>query len=183
MAPLRAFGSGKATGEDGAFDVAAELPLDEARHRVCVEVSSAAQRQIGLQVLSDHPVEHALGGAPGPIERRSPRGAARCQDTALRAAFPSALRWGPEGRRARGTGSGRRSPLRSTPAWALRRGVPPTAPPYRRRGRLWPRHRGILSRFWSSTPHDAAPGQRPSPARHPFQGMSRTITPPLRRAC
>jgi hypothetical protein len=53
--------------------IAPELPLHEARNRVCVQTSFAGPCQEGLQVLLDHAVEHGFGGTPRPIDARPVR--------------------------------------------------------------------------------------------------------------
>ena len=47
-------------GEDTAFQVASEVPLDIGRDRLAVPVAFVRQQQIGLQVLLDDAVEDGL---------------------------------------------------------------------------------------------------------------------------
>jgi hypothetical protein len=47
-------------GQNAAFEVAAELPLDVGRHRTAIPVAFAAPAQIGLEVRLYHPIEYGL---------------------------------------------------------------------------------------------------------------------------
>jgi hypothetical protein len=51
-------------GQNTAFEVAAELPLDVGRHRTAIPVAFAAKGKVGLEVLLHHPIEYCLGGTP-----------------------------------------------------------------------------------------------------------------------
>ena len=57
---IRAVGAGEAIGEDTAFQVASEVPLDIGRHRMSVPIAFTRQHQVGLQVLLDDAVQDGL---------------------------------------------------------------------------------------------------------------------------
>ena len=63
MAALRTTRTTKTTGQDAAFEIAAEFPLRGCRHTLPVPVPFARQREVGLQVLLDEAVEDCLLGA------------------------------------------------------------------------------------------------------------------------
>jgi hypothetical protein len=59
-AAIRAVGTGEAIGEDAAFQVASEVPLDIGRHRMAIPIAFTRQHQVGLQVLLDDAVQDGL---------------------------------------------------------------------------------------------------------------------------
>ena len=73
MATHRAAGTGEAVGQDAALQVASQFALHVAGYRVpiAVAVAVARQREVGLQVLLDEPVEDGLLGATTGVDSRA----------------------------------------------------------------------------------------------------------------
>jgi len=63
VAACRATRPTKTTGQNAAFEIAAEFPLHGCRHPLPVPVPFPRQREVGLQVLLDEAVEDGLLGA------------------------------------------------------------------------------------------------------------------------
>ena len=71
MATHRAAGTGEAVGQDAALQVASQFALHVAGYRVPIAVAVARQREVGLQVLLDEPVEDGLLGATTGVDSRA----------------------------------------------------------------------------------------------------------------
>jgi len=56
----RAVRTGKAIGEDAAFQVASEVPLGIGRYRMAIPIAFTRQHQVSLQVLLDDAVQDGL---------------------------------------------------------------------------------------------------------------------------
>ena len=67
MAALRATCPGEAMAKDSTLEVTAELPLDVSRHRTAIPVALATLAQIGLEVVSYHPIEYGLVGTSSAV--------------------------------------------------------------------------------------------------------------------
>ena len=68
---LRAVGTSEAIGEDAAFEVASEIPLDIKWYRVPVPIAFTRQHQVGLQVLLDDAIQDGLLGMATGVRSRS----------------------------------------------------------------------------------------------------------------
>lgn len=68
---IRAVGTGEAIGEDTAFQVASEVPLDIGRHRMSVPIAFMRQHQVGLQMVLDDAVEDGLLRTATGVRNRS----------------------------------------------------------------------------------------------------------------